>query len=201
MGRTKTTRGNGITAEEIVKYDGEDIAQALKQFCDDWNAAIDEGGGDFGAVTLSAMRGFRIIVKQEGKGPHVRDSIPWFAQQIVQLHNIAKAEIARGNADSAARFAYEMGVLVERVRMKSGWEPAALTGQKVRHETPGAIRGGRQKGQTLARDVALAKEFLARRSRSRLSDTALKASLGADHGLSRSASIDAVNRGLKKVSG
>jgi hypothetical protein len=75
----------------------------------------------------------------------------------------------------------------------------AVRGQKIQ---AAAKRGGRRKSAATAkRDTALAREFQARRPNSGLSPTALKTEIGEQHNLKRSAAIDAIDRGLKIVSG
>lgn len=64
----------------------------------------------------------------------------------------------------------------------------------------GAKRGGRKPGSTAERDEGMAREFLKRRATATCTDTALKRSVGTDYGLSRTQAIEAINRGLKKVS-
>ena len=54
------------------------------------------------------------------------------------------------------------------------------------------------------RDVRMARQFQQRqfqqrRQKSKLSATALKEKIGAEHRLTRSAGINAINRGLKKI--
>jgi hypothetical protein len=77
--------------------------------------------------------------------------------------------------------------------------PWIKTGQKVR---AAAKLGGRRKSVAVTkRDIALAQEFLSRRLNSEISPTALKTEIGKQHNLKRSAAIDAIDRGLKIVSG
>jgi hypothetical protein len=67
-------------------------------------------------------------------------------------------------------------------------------GAKVR---AGAKRGGRKVDPK--RDHMMAQEFRKRRPQSKLSDTALMAKIGTEHGLRRSAAIEAIKRGRKIV--
>ncbi len=92
------------------------------------------------------------------------------------LHAIAMAEVWRA-------FHFEI----------FGEHKLAVSGHKVRE---GAKRGGRQNS---SRDVIMARKFQQRRNKSELSDTALKVKIGAEHRLTRSAGINAINRGLKKI--
>ena len=62
-------------------------------------------------------------------------------------------------------------------------------------------RGGREPGETIPRDIQMAREYEQRRPTSYLSPTALKIDIGRKHDLKRSAAIDAIDRGLKKLSG
>jgi hypothetical protein len=70
-----------------------------------------------------------------------------------------------------------------------------------RKSKEGGLRGGRPAGGTLERDMDMAREFLRRRPKATCTDTALKISVGAGFGLGRSQAIEAINGGLKKVSG
>ena len=65
----------------------------------------------------------------------------------------------------------------------------------------GAKRGSAAKARgTQARDVELAREYRARRSKPRgLSNSALMQEIGKSAGLGRSASIDAIKRGLQNL--
>jgi len=67
----------------------------------------------------------------------------------------------------------------------------------------GAKRGGEARGGSKnSRDIEMASEFQAKRSSAKCSDSALKAKIGKAHGLeSRSQAIQAINKGLKKLSG
>jgi hypothetical protein len=70
----------------------------------------------------------------------------------------------------------------------------AESGKKSRE---GAQRGGRRKPQ---RDIKMAVEFLSLKKRApKISNSALKEKIGKKHSLSRSAAIDAINRGLKRL--
>lgn len=73
-------------------------------------------------------------------------------------------------------------------------------GRKVSHDFPGANKGGQKSGTTTARDVRLAKQFQEQLPKSKKSPTALKEKIGKAVGLGRSQSVEAINRGLKKLS-
>ena len=94
----------------------------------------------------------------------------------------------------------EAQTLVDAVYVRI-FGPQVETGRKV---WEGAKRGGRRKNKATAeRDVRLAKEYQARLPHSRLTPTALKTKIGKEQKppLSRSAAVDAINRGLKISSG
>ncbi|MET3521455.1 hypothetical protein [Mesorhizobium abyssinicae] len=201
MAKHVKTIGTGITTESHVTYSGEDMMPAMKRWTETWNAARKEGGGDYGAVTLELVKQSQNILSGAGERPFLDHSQEWFAEQILIHHKIVKNAVAKQDADTAARFAYQMGFLHCQAHMKAKWEPSALTGQKVRHESPGADKGGRKIGKNISRDVSMAKEFQERRKSSRRSATALKEEIGRAYGLGRSASIEAINCGLKKLSG
>lgn len=74
-------------------------------------------------------------------------------------------------------------------------------GRKVSHDLPGSNKGGQKRGTTTARDVRLAKQFQEQFPKSKMSPTAMKQKIGKAAGLGRSQSVEAVNRGLKKLSG
>jgi hypothetical protein len=62
-------------------------------------------------------------------------------------------------------------------------------------------RGGRKSGSTEARETEMAREFQQLSKASRLSPSALMEKIGKKHDLGRTQSIDAINSGLKKLSG
>ena len=78
-------------------------------------------------------------------------------------------------------------------------EPELMAGRRY----IGYGHGGGRQPQT-ARDIVMVKEYLDRRNNlpdgSGISDTELKKRVGKRHGLKRSASIEAINRGLKELS-
>jgi hypothetical protein len=191
--RTTKTVGTGITAKTVtIVSDADDMAEVLKTAFDDWNKAHEEGGGDYGAVTLDIVRRMQSIAASAPQKPD-RDSAGDFAKRFLRLHKIAIAEIQRGNPDTAARFAYEAGYLHCQAHMKFKWETDTLRGIKVKQS---GAKNGRSQPQ---RDSGMAHEFCSKRTESGLSDTALKVKIGMRYGLSRRAAIDAVNRGLKKI--
>lgn len=131
MAKHRITKGTGITAEPRVKYDGDDIPAAITAWLTGWGNAWRKGGGDYGAVTLDLIETCEEILDHAGDGPHAPDSQADFAERILWHHKIAKAEIAKGNADIAARMAVRVGYLCCQASMKWKWEDDALRGGKV----------------------------------------------------------------------
>jgi hypothetical protein len=63
----------------------------------------------------------------------------------------------------------------------------------------GGKLGGRPKDTTSNRDIEMAREYLRRAPTSRVKPTRLKELIGYDRDLGRNASIEAVDRGLRKL--
>ena len=73
MAKHKKTVGSGITKREVTRYSGEDMAAAFDAFARQWNAALSEGGGSFGARVLNAERACRSIFRRSpGRRPSAR---------------------------------------------------------------------------------------------------------------------------------
>lgn len=128
----KETRGTGITAYEITMHDvrEEGFEKAFDRSADNWNRAIKEGGGIFGAVSQPALRACEQILAN-AKGEEIEHSPEEFARLVARYIEIAKARIRDGNADLAARHAWDAGVTWAQARMKWAWEDDALRGEKV----------------------------------------------------------------------
>jgi hypothetical protein len=114
------------------------------------------------------------------------DSNEDFHARILGPLQRVRAAIKDGNADRAARYALDLGATIQLHVVRNA-------------QREDAARGGRKPDNR--RNVALAREFQLRREASKRSATALKAQIGAERGLSRSTSIDAINAGLKILSG
>ena len=123
MAKYKRAVGSGITKREVISYSGEDMAAAFEAFARQWNAARFEGGGSFGAVVLNAERVCRsILATVAGRPPFEPDSPEGYARRILRLIEITKEEIARGDADEAARTAVDIGRLCTEAHIKGVWE-------------------------------------------------------------------------------
>jgi hypothetical protein len=144
MAKQQKTIGTGITAHEVVTYDGDDMLPALDELFSQWNANRKKGGGDYGAASLHIIEKCHRIIANASVEPHETDnpadfaerithetdSPADFAERILRHHKIAQAAIKRGDADAAARFAYEVGLLAAQAIMKYVWERHALHGKK-----------------------------------------------------------------------
>ena len=129
MAKQRKTIGTGITAREVVEYDGEDMIPGWLELDLQWEAKRQKRGGNYGAVSLHIIEWCRQIIADSGTGLHETD-LADFAEQIIQKDIIAQAAIKRGHADWAAKFAYEVGFLAAQAKMKLDWEKHALRGKK-----------------------------------------------------------------------
>lgn len=126
----KKTIGTGITAETQTSYSGEALAQGVSELLGGWSERWEKTGSDFGSVTFDWLSLAKAIEANDGlKGE--RDSWPWFAQQVLRHHGIAEAARIRGDSDTAARFAFELGRICARMQLKAGWEKYALDAKRA----------------------------------------------------------------------
>jgi hypothetical protein len=132
------------------------------------------------------------------------DSWPGYAARIIwRVHRI-KTEATAQNKDvwRIADLAHGLGELVSQSGFKRKFEKAALRGRDVRK---GAHEGGDMRAKMFRpRNEKMATEFLGMRAKhpiSAKSDTALKCDIGKKYHLSRSAAVEAINAGLKNLSG
>ncbi len=132
MAISKKTVGTGITAKTNTSYSGDDMAGGLKESFEAWGADFDEGGGQFGAVALRWRKTAEAVRKEFSEEYPARDSMGWFAQQVMTHHRIVEKAIREGDIQTAARFGFDLGILVAEWRMKCGWEDHALLGVKTR---------------------------------------------------------------------
>jgi hypothetical protein len=201
MSHQSTKIGHGITAREATSLDDLSDADAqsiTEAFRDAAQQGWQQGGEtSYGMTTADQVAICRAVLNEAGPGKYPIDSAPYFARWYLHLNAAARENVVDCNADLAALTAWESGMVFARADMKWRWEPDALTGQKVRSA---AKRGGRPKDSTKDRDLSLARVFKLRRKNARCSDTALKAEIGCEHGLCRSAAVAAINRGLEKLS-
>jgi hypothetical protein len=124
----KVIHGQGMTAREHVALESP---ADFRQWAKSWNDAIKEGGGIFGAVSLGAADICQQILAEAADGIPVEDTPEAFARGILRCRHLALVEIQRGNADLAARNAWDAGVRWATARMKWRWENYALGGEKA----------------------------------------------------------------------
>jgi hypothetical protein len=134
MAKQRKTIGTGITAREVVTYDGEDMIPGWLELDSQWEAKRQKRGGNYGAVSLHIIEWCHQIIADSGTGLRETDSLADFAERIIQKDIIAQAAIKRGHAGWAAKFAYEVGLLaeIEWAAVCDGCPPHEL-GEFVRH--------------------------------------------------------------------
>jgi hypothetical protein len=130
MAKRPRAIGGGITARTVVSFDGADMQPAFEAFARRWNAALAEGGGQFGAVIHEQEQACRRILDGAAPPPFKTDSIEWWALRILRAIEATRSHIARGDADEAARMALDVGRLITEVKIKGSWERHALRGEK-----------------------------------------------------------------------
>jgi hypothetical protein len=148
MAKRRESVGTGITKRELTLYSGEDLGPFMKGFAKAWNTAVKEGGGHFGAVVLEAERACRRILSDAAVAPKrfEADTVEDYAERIVRHIELAKAAIAKGDADGAARWGVAIGRLCTEAEMKETWEVHALRGEKnALTVTAGALRENKRR--------------------------------------------------------
>jgi hypothetical protein len=117
-----------------------------------WNAALAEGGGQFGAAIHEQERACRRIL--DGAAPPFKpDSIEWWAWRILRAIDATRSHIARGDADEAARMAVDVGRLITEAKIKGSWERHALRGEK----TASTLRTVTRRANKIRQDEAIAR--------------------------------------------
>ena len=102
-----------------------------------------------------------------------------------------------GDATSAVRYALELGMMARYVDHTFSYGASLERGEKF---ADALQRAAKHKANSYRpRNVRLAEEFLKRRRRWHGSKTALMHTIGKQEGLGRSASIEAIESGLKIV--
>ena len=146
MAKHTKTVGTGITKREVTSYSGEDMAAAFDAFARQWNATLSAGGGSFGARVLDAERACRRIIQTvAGPPPFAADSAEDYARRILRLIDLTKGQIARGDANEAARMAVDIGRLCTEACMKGVWETYALRGEANLPLKAEATRGNKKR--------------------------------------------------------
>lgn len=209
----KIRRGSGITERDELILTGEvddaDIAE-LQRMLDAQDQTFEglkirpleeksEQVLSAAGMTFHRTGGLKIDDRFAATGTDYQDDSEIdYARRFLSLIRSIRDATARTNIEQVATWAFDLGALMREAEIKFEWEPAAMTGKRVRD---GGARGGPPPGRTKQRDSELAQKYLRRQKESGLSATALKAKIGKDSGLGRSASIEAIDRGLKILSG
>jgi hypothetical protein len=135
----------------------------------------------------------------ENSGMPDEDSDYEFALRVMAFFHAAQDFINDGDASLAASLGFLMGEMSATHKMKKQFEAYALSGH--RFWKSGKL-GGRPRSKNDARDVLMAKEFTRRQKAGKnKSPSAIKEEVGRDlYRLGRTASINGIDRGLKKMS-
>ena len=197
-----TRRGSGITRRPVLALSGtgRDIGATLRRAADTRT---------FEGISREIEEWARTILKEAGIDPDHRqcekvadDSPEDYCDRVLTWIDHARHARSTNDFDNYGRAVYVVGMLVSEYNLKTDWETPALAGKK---SLEGATAGGKLRSRTLKnsnkeRDLKMAEEFQKLRSRSRLSDSALKEKIGQRFDLGRSAAIARIDRGLKLLS-
>jgi hypothetical protein len=148
-----------------------------------------------------AVRGLEadLRVRRKGKNLSVdaRESV--VAKDLLELLMNVRFAIGKGDAEQAALLTLKLGCLMRGFEWVFCHMEDYYRGVK---SGEGASFGGSRKSKAVERrDIQMAEEYMARsnsKSGSK-SSTALSAEIGKKHNLSRSTSVEAVERGLKAI--
>jgi hypothetical protein len=99
MAKQRKTVGTGITAREVVTYDGEDMIPGWLELDLQWEAKRQKGGGNYGAASLHIIEWCRQINADSGTSLRETDSFA-ILLAIIQKH------IIRTNQTSHADWAF-----------------------------------------------------------------------------------------------
>jgi hypothetical protein len=151
----KVLVGDGITARERVRVTaphGKAETEAIKKGITQASKA-----GSFDGM-VSGVEAWALSVLLDAGMPtdgsaHTGqgDTPERYANEIVNRLGFVRAVIERGEAERAARFSLQLGVLIEQARLKFEWEKPALMGQEVER---GASKGGKKRADRYSHDYA-----------------------------------------------
>jgi hypothetical protein len=121
-----------------------------------------------------------------------------WAEHLLLLLSQTRRAIRRRDPELAATYALELGVTIQGFEWAFNFGGDLQRGVKF---ADGLQRAGAKKGKAnRPRNIQMAKEYLAKLpSWAPKSETALMVRIGKSRGLGRSASIDAINEGIKIV--
>lgn len=206
MATRREKRGSGMTEREIV-FDSPDALREtleaaksgpvvpLERWALDTLKKVGIESDHEERASGEQAVGWRGVVKLHR---YEDDSPEGYAAKILECVHYIRLGLKNGDIDQVGLFSFELGACAKEAAMKFEFEPTWETGLKIKLA---ARRGGPKSGLNNDRDRELAEKFLERQGKSGMSDSKIKADLGKVEGLSRSAAIDAVNRGLKLLSG
>ena len=133
--------GSGMTESEGVQFDLQsaadwtEMAVWLKSQSDALTAAVTEGGGLFGASSLTAAKNCAVIAKDPSLVASNKRELTSPEDGPVQLANLithliekAKAALSDNRADAAASWAFEAGKAWGVAQMKWRWDEHAMRG-------------------------------------------------------------------------
>ena len=123
--------GTGITERSVTLHSGPDLAPFLKQKLRRIAGDMQAQGGRFGMVT-AATRESCLAALAGDQADHAPDSPEDFALRILRLLDHSTHAIAQGDADGAARWAFQAGMLASEAGMKEQWESMALQALSAR---------------------------------------------------------------------
>lgn len=141
MSKKRSTKGvqhvqvapDKMTGYTATRHSGNAVGDAWRAILSAYQERRDRGGGtDFGMRTVDVLAQIDAILAQAGEGPHDEQSTPDLAKQIRGEIDIAKARIEAGDADVAARFAFDAGVLYGAAMMQAQWNELAFMGKRQR---------------------------------------------------------------------
>lgn len=133
MTRRTIKRGSGITAKEYMQADGADLPVAMREFFANWKE-VSKDRDAFGARVVRAEEWARAVLAQAGiEGKTVPDSPKDYALRLLDEIAWIRAFIERGEAAEAARFAVNLGILMQEAAFKFQWEHSALVGAAQAH--------------------------------------------------------------------
>lgn len=113
--------GSGMTEREVVHYDPIDDSDELAKIAEAGNRAISARGGVFAAWAGPIADRCQNLLETKypdadprmlAVGKYEPDSEDDFRKRILWAYEVASNQIAEGDAESAAWFAFEMGMAV-----------------------------------------------------------------------------------------
>lgn len=146
----KVIKSAGMTAQEMTYPDTPEERKAARIAATEaWRVAgngfeIEVAEIEAWARGQLAAFGFKDLAAFRQKDPPLGDSLGDrtrdYAAQVLRLIGVVRAEIARGDAAGAARFALDVGMLFDRIQATLSWEKFALRGKAIADSKRGPAR-------------------------------------------------------------